>query len=122
MNKIDTCGMSCPQPVLMTKKALDRDSSGADIIVDNNTARENVEKFLKNLKYSITVKKEEDTFVSFLPIFKSCTGVTMEGFKYPTDNLDFDLGSTRGVSNEVESDKGIIKIKSGISLVIKSRD
>ena len=70
----------------------------------------------------IEIEKEEDTFVSFLPIFKSCTGVTMEGFKYPTDNLDFDLGSTMGVSNEVESEKGIIKLKSGISLVIKSRD
>ncbi len=22
MNKIDTCGMSCPQPVLMTKKSI----------------------------------------------------------------------------------------------------
>ena len=63
MNKIDTCGMSCPQPVLMTKNALDRDPNGVDIIVDNNTAKGNIERFLKNLGYSISVKEEGDTFI-----------------------------------------------------------
>lgn len=63
MNKIDTCGMSCPQPVLMTKKALEQNPNGADIIVDNNTAKENVKRFLKHSGYSISVKEEGDTFV-----------------------------------------------------------
>ncbi|MGN9163972.1 sulfurtransferase TusA family protein [Tissierellaceae bacterium HCP3S3_D8] len=63
MNKIDTCGMSCPQPVLMTKNALDRDPNGVDIIVDNNTAKGNIERFLKNSGYSISVKEEGDTFI-----------------------------------------------------------
>ncbi len=63
MNKIDTCGMSCPQPVLMTKKALEQNTNGADIIVDNNTAKENVKRFLKHSGYSISVKEEGDTFV-----------------------------------------------------------
>ena len=70
----------------------------------------------------IEIEKEEGTFVSFLPIFTECIGVTMKGFKYSTDNLDFALGSTMGISNEVESEKGIIEIRDGISLVIKSRD
>ena len=38
MNKVDTCGMGCPQPVLMTKNALDKIPK-EHIIVDNNTAR-----------------------------------------------------------------------------------
>ncbi len=63
MLKIDTCGMSCPQPVLMTKKGLDEHPEGADIIVDNNVAKGNVERFLKNSGYSITVKEQGDTFV-----------------------------------------------------------
>lgn len=71
---------------------------------------------------SIEVRNEKDTFVSFIPLFEECRGVTMKGFKYPTDNLNFELGSTMGISNEVESDKGIIEISSGIALVIKSRD
>lgn len=63
MKKIDTCGMSCPQPVLITKNALVENSEGVDIIVDNNTARENVERFLKHSGYSISVKEENDTFI-----------------------------------------------------------
>ena len=51
MKTIDTCGMSCPQPVLMTKKALDEEKDGIDIIVDNNTAKENVQRFMKNAGY-----------------------------------------------------------------------
>lgn len=62
MNKIDTCGMACPQPVLMAKKALDKNPSGAEIIVDNNTAKENVQRFLKNSGYSIRIKEDEDIF------------------------------------------------------------
>lgn len=63
MERIDTCGMSCPQPVLMTKKTLDENPNGADIVVDNNAAKGNVERFLKNLGYSITVKEDLDTFI-----------------------------------------------------------
>lgn len=62
MNKIDTCGMSCPQPVLMTKKALEQNPQGANIIVDNNTAKENVERFLNHSGYSVSVKEEGDIF------------------------------------------------------------
>ncbi|HHV38478.1 MAG TPA: SirA family protein [Tepidimicrobium sp.] len=62
MKKIDTCGMSCPQPVLMTKNALDSSPDGLDILVDNNTARENVERFLKHSGYSVLVKEEGDIF------------------------------------------------------------
>ncbi|HZK32959.1 MAG TPA: sulfurtransferase TusA family protein [Tissierellaceae bacterium] len=63
MNIIDTCGMACPQPVLMTKKALDKTPSGVDIIVDNNTARENLERFLSNGGYSISMKEDGDLFI-----------------------------------------------------------
>lgn len=62
MNKIDTSGMSCPQPVLMTKKALDKDPKGIDVIVDNNTARENVERFLNNSGYSVSIREDNDIF------------------------------------------------------------
>ncbi len=63
MEKINTCGMSCPQPVLMTKKALDTHPEGVDIIVDNNVAKGNVERFLKNSGYKISVTDLEDTFI-----------------------------------------------------------
>ncbi|NLK64345.1 MAG: SirA family protein [Tissierellia bacterium] len=63
MKRIDTCGMSCPQPVLMTKKSLEENPEGLDIIVDNNTAKGNVERFLKSAGYKTAVREEDDTFL-----------------------------------------------------------
>lgn len=46
---IDTRGMSCPQPVLMTKKALAASNNASlDVLVDNVAALNNVTRFLKS--------------------------------------------------------------------------
>jgi len=63
MKRIDTCGMSCPQPVLMTKKSLEESPDGLEVVVDNNTAKGNVERFLKNAGYNVSIKEEGDTFI-----------------------------------------------------------
>lgn len=81
---------------------------------------ENNEIFIVNKEIKIT--KEKDTFISFIPLFNSCFGVTMKGFKYETEDREFSLGSTLGLSNEVISQFGTIKIEKGIAIVIKSRD
>ncbi len=61
--QIDARGVSCPQPVLMTKKALENNKEGADVIVDNMTARENVERFMKKAGYKVSIKEDEDDFI-----------------------------------------------------------
>ncbi len=63
MKKIDTCGMSCPQPVLMTKKSLEENPEGLDIIVDNTTAKGNVERFLKSAGYSASSTEADDLYI-----------------------------------------------------------
>ena len=63
MIRIDTCGMSCPQPVLMTKKSLENNPEGVDIIVDNNVAKGNVARFLKSAGYNASIIEKEDTFI-----------------------------------------------------------
>lgn len=62
MEKVNTCGMSCPQPILMTKKALEKNPQGVDIIVDNNTAKNNVERFLKKYGYKMKITENDETF------------------------------------------------------------
>ena len=54
---VDTRGLSCPQPVILTKRAMD-ENSGEEIItlVDNPTSLENVCKLAKSLGYRFTVK------------------------------------------------------------------
>lgn len=60
MNRVDTCGMSCPQPVLMAKNAVKSNPKAVEIIVDNNTAKGNVERFLNSAGYKVEFKQEED--------------------------------------------------------------
>lgn len=64
MEKIDVRGMSCPQPVLMAKNTIEKHPEGIDILVDNNTAKNNITRFLKNLGYNLEYKDEkEDTII-----------------------------------------------------------
>lgn len=63
MKKIDTCGLSCPQPVLMTKNFLSAHPEGGSILVDNQTARENVVRMCQSLGYNVSVEVEEDGFI-----------------------------------------------------------
>jgi TusA-related sulfurtransferase len=63
MRKIDTCGMSCPQPVLMTKKALEETPEGIEVVVDNNTAKANVSRFMKHTGYQVTVQEMGEHYI-----------------------------------------------------------
>lgn len=58
--QIDARGVSCPQPVLMAKKALGENPSGIKVLVDNNTARNNVERYAKNLGYKIEIQGKDN--------------------------------------------------------------
>ncbi len=61
MAQIDTRGMSCPQPVLMTKKALEVNSTEITVLVDSKTAKSNVERYLNLTGYTVnTVELDGD--------------------------------------------------------------
>lgn len=59
---IDACGRSCPEPVLLTKKALSTKESHYEVLVDNRTAVENVSRFAKNSGYGVLVAEEGETY------------------------------------------------------------
>ncbi|MTI69945.1 MAG: thiamine diphosphokinase [Firmicutes bacterium] len=84
-------------------------------IVDNNNEILLVSKSAK-------ITKTGNNYVSLIPLFKDAEGVTLKGFEYETKKLDFKFGSTFGISNKLKEKEGIIEIKSGICLLIKSRD
>ncbi|HYE81890.1 MAG TPA: sulfurtransferase-like selenium metabolism protein YedF [Clostridia bacterium] len=59
MKEIDARGLVCPQPVILTKKALEEIEEGEVItIVDNVTARENVSRLASNLSYEYEISDE----------------------------------------------------------------
>ncbi|WP_346916726.1 sulfurtransferase TusA family protein [Clostridium sp.] len=61
--KVDARGMSCPQPVLMAKKVLSANKGGFEILVDNNVAKENVSRFIKNAGFNVVVSEVEEDFL-----------------------------------------------------------
>jgi len=63
LKKVDARGISCPQPVLLAKKALEESPAGLEIRVDNTTAKGNVERFVKNLGYSVAAVAHGDEFI-----------------------------------------------------------
>ncbi|WP_073125045.1 sulfurtransferase TusA family protein [Asaccharospora irregularis] len=60
--KLDARGLSCPQPVLMTKKGLKLNPEGIEVLVDNNTACMNVKKFMTHAGYKVSISESEDEF------------------------------------------------------------
>ena len=62
------------------------------------------------------------TYVSVLPFTDLAEGVTMEGFRYPLDGADLVKGSTLTVSNEITSDEAVIDFRSGILILLETRD
>jgi selenium metabolism protein YedF len=63
MKEIDARGLACPQPVILTKKALEEIQDGEIVtIVDNITAKENVSRLAANLNHEYEVCDEEGCY------------------------------------------------------------
>jgi tRNA 2-thiouridine synthesizing protein A len=63
LKRVDARGRSCPEPVLLTKKAIDANPDGVIILVDNTTARDNITRFAGNTGYSVSVERKGPDFV-----------------------------------------------------------
>lgn len=60
--QIDARGRSCPEPVLLTKKGLEQDSSGLIVLVDNTAARENITRFACHSGYQVQIEQDGDDY------------------------------------------------------------
>ncbi|WP_408615094.1 sulfurtransferase TusA family protein [Lutispora saccharofermentans] len=63
---IDARGRSCPEPVLMTKKALLKSPEGLEVLVDNTTAKENISRFAGNSGYKVEVAQKGSDYILIL--------------------------------------------------------
>lgn len=63
MKQIDVRGLSCPQPVILTKKALEESPEGLEILVEDLTAKTNIERFVRLSGYQVESKEEEGNFL-----------------------------------------------------------
>ena len=63
MKTVAARGLSCPQPVLMTKNALASKENSYEVLVDNSTAKENVTRFATNSGYKVAVAEKDGDYV-----------------------------------------------------------
>ena len=63
LNQIDARGLSCPQPVLMTKKGVEKNPEGIQVLVDNTTARDNITRFAGNSGYKVETTAQGSDFL-----------------------------------------------------------
>lgn len=56
---VDARGLACPQPVILTKKAL-HEADEVTTIVDNEVARENVSRMARNQGWEVSVQEKDD--------------------------------------------------------------
>lgn len=63
MTEVDARGLSCPEPVILTKKGIRDKPKEIKVYVDNNVSRENVSKFLRREGYSLQITEENEAMV-----------------------------------------------------------
>ena len=62
MKTVNTRGLACPEPVIITKKALSESKGDIKVLIDNDIAKENVIKLLKNSNYQYEQIETESGF------------------------------------------------------------
>ncbi len=60
---IDACGLSCPEPVLQTLKAINAGALQFSVTVDNATAMENIKRLARSKGFNATIQPQGDLFV-----------------------------------------------------------
>ena len=77
-NELDCRGLACPQPVILTKKALDHLTAELTVLVDNVAAKENVAKFASANGYGVSIEQGAGLYRLRLVAGASVTGITSQ--------------------------------------------
>ena len=54
--KLDARGLSCPEPVMIIKKAMETTADSYEITVDNHASKENITRFAENKGYEVSIE------------------------------------------------------------------
>ena len=58
MTKLDARGLSCPEPVILLRKAMMTREDAYEITVDNPTSKENVTRYGEHQGYAVKVTEQ----------------------------------------------------------------
>lgn len=79
---------------------------------------------LTDSKLSIERQDMYGKYLSLLPLTSTVTGVTLRGLKYLIEDYTLEVGIARAISNEMDetSDKAEILLRTGVLIVVESKD
>jgi tRNA 2-thiouridine synthesizing protein A len=60
---VDARGLSCPQPVLLARKAMEEGEFPIEVLVDTGTSRDNVTRVAQKAGLKVKVEEREGGFV-----------------------------------------------------------
>lgn len=60
---VDARGLSCPQPVLLARKAMEEGVFPIEVLVDTGTSRDNVSRVAQKAGYKVRVEERGGEFV-----------------------------------------------------------
>ena len=66
MKTIDARGLSCPEPVILTRQAMADGEAAYVVLVDNNTSKENVTRYAEHQGYRVSVTEADGEFTLML--------------------------------------------------------
>ena len=62
MKQLDARGLSCPEPVIMIRKAMMSKEAAYEMTVDNVTSKENVTRYAEHQGYRVTVSENNGEY------------------------------------------------------------
>ena len=62
MNIIDARGLLCPEPVVLTQRAIKDDTPSLTVLVDAMAAKENVTRFAASRGYDVSIAEENGEY------------------------------------------------------------
>lgn len=105
MIKVNAVGLTCPMPVIKTKKALKEIENGVvEITIDNEMSKDNLEKMAKEMKMSFETTKDSGTWVISI---KKSEEVNIEEIK--AENTVFVIASDKMGGGDDELGKTLLK-------------
>ena len=62
MKLLDARGLSCPEPVIMIRKAMLSKNDQYEMIVDNPTSKENVMRYAEHQGYTVSIQERDGEY------------------------------------------------------------
>lgn len=62
MTQLDARGLSCPEPVILIRKAMAGKEPRYEMVVDNPVSRENITRYAEHQGYRVTVTEEQGEY------------------------------------------------------------